>query len=107
MYEHWTIGFTKNVGPDLYSVVRSHRDEVRVERRVVQCAECDAVRDGWLPSILSIADNVCRFQKAIALEATNGAMPLVCFEHSFAKLLLMKTLLDEPSCVAAPNVCLN
>jgi hypothetical protein len=107
MDQHRSIGLTEHVFTHLNPVVGSDRNQVSIERGVMQRAQRDPVRDGGGTAFIPISNNVRRFQQLITLQSADRTMALIGFQHSFTELLLMKTLLDDARCVSPANRCLH
>jgi len=61
--QHRAVNLLQHVHPHLDHVIGPHADDVRVERRVVQLAQRQAVRHQRLAFEMGVSDDVGRFEQ--------------------------------------------
>ena len=92
MQEHGPVDLLQNVESNFDLQLRRDADDVRVERRVVELAEREAVGHDRLPQGMAIRKDVGRLQQRVMAEPTDGAALLVSAEHALAKAPLVQAL---------------
>ena len=70
MNEHRAVGFRQDVWTDLDRQIWPDSDDVGIERRMVQFAESEAIRDDGIAARPSIRDDVRRVKQLIVSETT-------------------------------------
>ena len=85
------INFLKNVGADFDDVVRSHRQEKSIKRRMVQSTQGNSVPDNRFAFRLCIRHDVGRIQQLTMPQTAKSALILVCAENPLAERPLMQS----------------
>src|SRR5450759_5126772 len=93
MDQHRAVGLLEDVAAHLDLVVRPDCHQVRVEGRMMQRTEGDAVRHSRRAKRFTVANDVSGLQELIVPQTTDGAVTLVSFEYPLSELLLVQPLL--------------
>ena len=104
MSEHRAVRFREDVVRDDDPEVGLDPKEISVERRVVEFAEAESVRDAGFAVGVRVRDDVSGIQKLYVIETANGAVFSVGAKDAFSKGLLMETLASRTDFVAAREI---
>lgn len=104
MNQHRPIGVIQHVSSYLHNAVRPDPNQMCVERRVVELAERQTVRDNGSPEWIRVRHDVRGFKQFIAPKATDGAVMLIGMHHTLAELGLVEALPEQASDVPSSNV---
>ena len=99
--KHWPIVFGKHGLLDVDEIVGRDAENVCVVRRVMDFAECHAVRHLGASSLVSIFENVCRIKKRRMPETAHRAAVLVRIQDELAELTLVQPLFHRDGMIAA------
>src|SRR5437879_6950150 len=90
MHEHRTICLLEHIEPNLDFQIGPHAEHVPIESRMMQGAECEAVRHDRAPAWMPVGQDVRRLEKFLMAEATDRAALTVRLQDSHAEALLMQ-----------------
>ena len=84
------ITILEDIEANLDLQIGAHTEHVPVEGRMMQGAECEAVRHDCAPARMSVGQDVRRLKKLLMAEATDRAALTVRLQDSHAEALLMQ-----------------
>jgi len=99
--KHRPIDLVEEAMRDLDLVLRRDAKQVAIERRVVDLAERQAVRDVGQAFLVAVWSDVGSVEELSVVEATHGAPSLIRGYDSTAEVRLVKALPHEPLHVRA------
>jgi len=104
MSEHRAVRFREDVVRDDDPEVGLDPKEISVERRVVEFAQADSVRDARLAVGIGVRDDMRGIEEFGVLEVADGAVFSVGAEDAFAKGLLVEALASRDEAIAAREI---
>src|SRR5215470_7671716 len=93
--EHRTIFFLEDVPADLHHEVWAYAENVPIEGRMVDLAECETVRDHWVSPRVTVVNDVRRFEQLCVAKTTYGATLSIGAQDSSAERFLVDTSLGD------------
>jgi|RhiMethySRZTD1v2_1073278.scaffolds.fasta_scaffold100855_1 hypothetical protein len=107
VFQHRPIRLFENIWANLNDVVRTHTDNLRVERRMMELAQRQPVRDARFTLGIGIGDDVSRFEQFLVSQSADRAVLPIGRQHALTECLLVEPLAHEPRDVATANVSLR
>jgi hypothetical protein len=105
MQQHRPICLQQDVFTHLDLAVGGDPEDVGIERRVMELAQCDAIRNRWNASWVAIGQNVRCLEQLLVTQPTDGAVHAVRGNYSLTERALVQAFLDRrgdvPSCAVA------
>lgn len=99
MSERRPISLVKEITANFNCVIRPYADEVPIECRVVQRAQCQSIAHDRMPLGIRIRKDVRGVEQFVVPKATEGALPVIRIKNSLAKCALVKPHPCDSGCV--------
>lgn len=87
--QHWAVLLVEDILAYLNDVVCPDSNQVRVERGVMQSAQCKPIRHRRHAERICIGEDMRGFEQFVAPQPAHGTMVLVGAHHALAKFTLV------------------
>ena len=89
VHQHGTISFLEDVASNLDDAIGADSEEVTIERRMVELAQCEPVRHERLTQRISVGDDVRCVEQLVVVEAAQGTGLTVRMENADSERALV------------------
>jgi len=105
--QHGAVGLMQDRRRDVNHQVGVDADEMAVECRVVELAECEAVRNDRLAARVPVRQDMCGFQQLLVPEVADRTALTIGGEDPLTEALLMQSLARVAGHVLPASLCLH